>query len=142
LRRAPCEDGEELAGDGKSRFAAMSNLGICAPEGQAPAISLAWKKDRPWQQSYCECVVEGRVCRIAPQEGRVLAILATHFPEFVSAASLIDHLWGEEGIDGDVAYERLKVVLSHLRSRIGAAALVNWRGVGWRLAGTDPAIAH
>ena len=111
-------------------------------ESGTPAISLAWKKDKPWRQSYCECVVGGRICRVTPQEGRLLFVLAMRYPEYVSAKTLIEQLWGEQQIEGDIAYERLKVVLSQIRSRIGRAALLNWRGVGWRIAGTDPLSGH
>lgn len=73
----------------------------------------------------------GQVLPLTGQEYRILWALLRQYPHLLSRRQLEERLYGwQDGAESN-AFE---VHLSHLRKKLGQDAIVNVRGLGWRLA--------
>ncbi|BCL76865.1 DNA-binding response regulator [Jeongeupia sp. HS-3] len=73
----------------------------------------------------------GEVVNLTSMEARLLQLLLSHRPRYLSREQIEVRLYGwlESGESNS-----LDVHLSHLRKKLGAGSIENTRGLGWRLA--------
>ena len=77
---------------------------------------------------------DGETVLLTPTEFQILSVLLRNRGIIVTRAQLLDRVWDSDGnyIDDNT----LSVHISRLREKIGAAAIVTVRGVGYRWEGT------
>ena len=85
-----------------------------------------------------EAFIHGRRLELTQAEFRILRLLATRIGWVFSREKILDHLWGDEK---NVTDRSVDVHVKHLRDKMGPAgkAIVNIRGVGYKLASPDVA---
>lgn len=90
---------------------------------------LCWRALRldPAKQS---ATLHGEPLPLTAMEFRLLHVLLANAPNYLSRAQLDDKMYGW---GGDVESNTLDVHLSHLRKKLGSDAILNMRGLGWRM---------
>ena len=78
--------------------------------------------------------VDGMPVNLTPLEFRLLTHLGMHAPEVISAADLMDHLYGS---DHDKDTNVLEALIVRLRRKIGIDSIANRKGVGYFLQVTE-----
>src|ERR1044071_8546989 len=118
---------------------------MCATAPSRPASPPAcprttWRQSRASPPGWRGAEVEIRILGPVEVEGAalggsrprgVLAVLALHANEVVSAERLVAALWGEEAPPS--ALKALQVTISRLRRALGDAAVIETTGAGYRL---------
>ncbi|MES2185621.1 MAG: response regulator [Pseudomonadota bacterium] len=74
---------------------------------------------------------DGQPVAVSPREFTLLEILMRRPGAVISREKLEESIYGW---DEEIGSNAVEVHLSHLRRKLGAAAIVNVRGVGWRVA--------
>ncbi|HKI91050.1 MAG TPA: response regulator transcription factor, partial [Gaiellaceae bacterium] len=87
-----------------------------------------------------EVVYRGLPVSLTPLEFRVLAALARHAGQVLSVGQILDQAWGTTV---GVSREQVKLYISYLRRKLGAAAdgsspIETMRGFGYRYAPPRP----
>ncbi len=64
--------------------------------------------------THYEVIRNGRHMRLTPTEGRLLQLLLSNAGHVVSAGSIVEHIWGYEGVESKL----IKTHIHHLRQKI------------------------
>lgn len=75
--------------------------------------------------------VRGELMALTAREYQILWLLMRSFPHLLSREQIEQRIYGW---DGGNESNSLEVHLSHLRKKLGGQAIINVRGLGWRLA--------